>query len=298
MLWGVDLGGTKIEGVIVDPEAEHLQVLRRRIETIASQGYDSIVARIGQLLNLISRESGHPLPSVLGIGTPGVLDPRLGVLKNSSTPCLNGRPLRADLEAALGLRVEMANDANCFALAESLLGAAKGFPTVFGVILGTGVGAGIVIDGHALHGRHGIAGEWGHNVIEENGAPCYCGKRGCVETVLSGPALERHYATLAGEKLPLRQIAERAAAHSGPHAAATIRRLIEFFGLGIARIINVLDPDAIVIGGGVGNIEALYGEELRVEIRKHLFNDALETAILKPALGDSAGVLGAALLAA
>ena len=295
-LWGIDLGGTKIEGVIMEWGARRQPLLRRRIETQAERGYGHIVGRIRELVRCMAEESGRELPETLGIGTPGVLDPRLGTLKNSNTVCLIGRPLREDLEAALGVRIAMANDANCFALAESALGAARGQPTVFGVILGTGVGGGIVVNGHALHGLHGIAGEWGHNVLEENGAPCYCGKRGCVETVLSGPALERRYASLSGAALRLPDIARRAA--GDPHAAATIRRLVEYFGLGIARVINVLDPHAIVICGGVGNIDALYGEEVRAEIRKHLFNNSFETPILKPALGDSAGVLGAAMLAA
>ena len=296
LLWGIDLGGTKIEGVILDPAQDHRQVVRLRIETEASKGYNHIVGRIEELVASMATASGEPRPPTLGIATPGVLDPRLGTLKNSNTVCLIGHPLRKDLEAALGLRVEMANDANCFALAESTFGAARGFATSFGVILGTGVGGGIVVHGQALAGRHGIAGEWGHNVLEENGAPCYCGRRGCVETVLSGPALERYYQYQSGVALPLREIARRAAGDLDPHATATLRRLVEFFGRGISWIINILDPDAIVIGGGVGNIDVLYTEEVRTEIKKYLFNDTLETDILKPALGDSAGVLGAAML--
>ena len=298
LFWGIDLGGTKIEGVILDSEADYHPVVRKRIETQASRGYAHIVSRIAELVASMAEESGQRLPSAIGAGTPGVLDPGRGTLKNSNTVCLIGHPLREDLEAALGLRVAMANDANCFALAESRLGVARGFQVVFGIILGTGVGGGIVVNGHALTGLHGIAGEWGHNVLEENGARCYCGKRGCVETVLAGPALERFYASLSGVPLRLPEIARRARSGVDPHAAATLGRLVEAFGRGLSWIINVLDPDAVVIGGGVGNIDALYGEDVRAEIRKHLFNGSFDTPILKPALGDSAGVLGAALLVA
>ncbi len=296
-LWGIDLGGTKIEGVILDPADAHRQLLRLRIDTEADRGYEHIVGRIAGLVASMAERAGGR-PAALGIATPGVLDPKLGKLKNSNTTCLIGHPLQRDLAAALGVRVAMANDANCFALAESTLGAARGLRVVFGIILGTGVGGGIVVNGEALSGLHGIAGEWGHNVLEENGAPCYCGKRGCVETVLAGPALERYYASLSGTRLGLREIARRAAASEDPDAAATIRRLVECFGKGVSWIINVLDPDAIVIGGGVGNIDILYTEAVRAEIRKHLFNNTFETRILKPALGDSAGCLGAAMLVA
>lgn len=298
VLWGIDLGGTKIEGTVLDPAQDFKPLIRLRVDTEATEGYSHIIERISVLVNAMAQESCLPRPSIIGIGTPGTLDPQRGTLKNSNTICLIGQPLKRDLERKLGCNVVTANDANCFAIAESAFGAAKAFGTVFGVILGTGVGGGIVINGKALEGRHGIAGEWGHNVLEENGHPCYCGKRGCVETVLSGPALERHYAALSGAVLPLRDIAARAKAQADPHAVATISRLVSSFGKAISFVINILDPDAIVVGGGVGNIDALYGEELRAEIAKYLFNDSLETAILKPALGDSAGVLGAAMLVA
>jgi predicted NBD/HSP70 family sugar kinase len=218
------------------------------------------------------------------------------MLKNSNTVALNGRPLAADLASALGVQARLANDANCFALAEATFGAARGHDVVIGLILGTGVGSGIVVGGRVLHGLHGIAGEWGHNPVRGETTPCYCGRHGCVETVISGPALERFYRAASGERAPLPEIARRASA-GDRHADATLGRLVAGFGEAIAAVINILDPDAIVIGGGVGNIHRLYAEETRAAIGRHLFNPEVRTPLLRPALGDSAGVFGAALLA-
>jgi len=296
-LWGIDLGGTKIEGVVMNPMNPGEPLHRLRRETGASLGYDHVVSGIAALVADLERASGLKRPSRIGIGTPGVIDPDTGGLKNSNTVCLNNRPLRADLEAALGCEVAMANDANCFALAEATWGAARGEGVVMGLILGTGVGGGIVVDGRVLNGLHGIAGEWGHNPISGESHPCYCGRRGCVETVLAGPSLERHHRELGGEAVRLPVIVERAAAGSPP-AIQTLACLREKFGVAIAAVINILDPHAIVIGGGVGNIPLLYDAETRAAICKHLFNAELHTRILKPALGDSAGVFGAARLAA
>jgi predicted NBD/HSP70 family sugar kinase len=194
------------------------------------------------------------------------------------------------------VEARLANDANCFALAEALFGAARGRTVVLGLILGTGAGSGIVVDGRVLEGRHGIAGEWGHNPICGETAPCYCGRRGCVETVVAGPALERFYLEQAGEALRLPEIVERARAGQAA-AVATLDRLVAKFGEAIAAVLNILDPDAVVIGGGVGNLPELYGEPARAAIRRHLFNPELRTEFLRPTLGDSAGVFGAALLA-
>lgn len=296
--WGVDLGGTKIEAAVIGPGAEEL--VRMRIPTEADRGYDHIVARIGELLRMVSGESGLPLPSLVGIGTPGRYEERTRSMKNSNTEALNGRDLPRDLERALKMRVAVENDANCFALAESLHGAAAPYmrspsSCVFGIILGTGTGGGIVYGGAARRGAHGIAGEWGHNPLVGEREPCYCGRRGCVETVISGPALERWYAGLTGVELPLGEIAARAG--SDPAAEATLRRLVEQFGRALAAVLNILDPDACVIGGGVGNIDALYSEEARHAVRRHLFTGRLEIPLLRPALGDSAGVIGAALTA-
>jgi predicted NBD/HSP70 family sugar kinase len=222
---------------------------------------------------------------------PGTVEPSTGLMKNANTTCLIGRPLVHDLSAVLGCGVVAENDANCFALAESTLGAAVGSGVVFGVILGTGVGAGIVVEGKVRTGHHGIAGEWGHNILIPDGDPCYCGKRGCVETVLSGPALERWYASLSGRQRPLSEIAT---SHE-TEALATIDRLSEYFGRALASVVNVLDPDAIVLGGGVGNIPALYSRG-RMSLENWMFNPKFEAKLLKPKLGDSAGVFGAAML--
>jgi fructokinase len=218
-------------------------------------------------------------------------------LKNANTTCLNGRSLRADLTARLQTQVRLANDANCCALAEATLGSARGRSVVMGLILGTGVGGGIVVNRHLVEGCHGIAGEWGHNPVCGETTPCYCGRVGCVETVISGPGLERYYRENGGEKIRLPEIAKRAQAGEAL-AAATLARLRDKFGEAIAAVINILDPDAIVIGGGVGNLGLLYEEETRAAIRRHLFNPELRTELLRPALGDSAGVFGAAMLGA
>jgi N-acetylglucosamine kinase len=218
----------------------------------------------------------------------------MGTLKNSNTVCLNGRPLGHDLSVALGADTRLANDANCFALAEATLGAARGRNVVIGLILGTGVGSGIVVHGRVLDGLHGIAGEWGHNPMCGESTACYCGRVGCVETVISGPALERYYETRTGNRLALAEIVGRTATDAA--AEATLGRLTARFGEAIAAVINIVDPDAIVIGGGVGNIDRLYEPGTRLAIRRHLFNPELRTELLRPTLGDSAGVFGAALL--
>ena len=296
-LWGLDLGGTKIEGAILDPAQSNRALHRLRAPTDAHRGYDSIIARVGQLVAQLEEASGTKRPAVIGCGTPGALEWSTGQLKNSNTVCLNGRPLGRDLSAALGIEVRLANDANCFALAEAVLGAAHGRGVVLGLILGTGVGSGVVVHGRVLAGLHGIAGEWGHNPLRGESAPCYCGRDGCVETVLSGRALESFFAERSGERLPLPDIVVRAA--SGDAAGqATLARLRDKFGEALAAVINILDPDAIVIGGGVGNLDLLYEAETREAVRRHLFNGELRTELLRPALGDSAGVFGAALLAA
>ena len=292
-VWGVDLGGTKIEGAVLDPASPKSPIARLRLPTDSAKGYDHILNQIAKVIVALEAESGSPRPSWIGIGTPGAIEPSTGKLKNSNTQCLNGMPLRDDLEKLLGTRIRCANDANCFALAESTLGAARGEGVVVGLILGTGVGGGIVIGGHLIHGIHGIAGEWGHNPIREEETPCYCGRKGCVETVLAGPSLERFFHHESGRSLPLKEIAKL---EGDPHATAALHRLQQKFGEALAVLINILDPDAIVVGGGVGNLPLLYDEQTRKEILKHTFNAELKTKILKPILGDSAGVFGAAML--
>ena len=297
-IWGLDLGGTKIEGVILE-SAYSMKVLERmRIPTEGDKGYDHVLGRIKSLVDQMSTKTGI-MPESIGLGTPGVLDPDLQTMKNCNSTSLNGKYLKKDLEALLDMPVKMANDANCFAAAEACLGVVRDeMPTaqvVFGVIMGTGVGGGVVINGKALYGRHGIAGEWGHNFLDASGGACYCGKVGCVETVISGPGLQRYYASLTGEKKRMQEIVRLAKEGSDEAATKTMQRMVEFFGKGIANVINILDPDAIVLGGGLGNIDLLYTEGVK-EVEKHLFNHVLRTSFLKPKLGDSAGVFGAALL--
>ena len=296
-LWGIDLGGTKIEGAVLDPDRPAEPLARVRVDTESSQGYDHILRRIRSVLEELAATTKLPWPRMVGVGTPGTTEPATGRLKNSNTVCLNGRALAADLAATLGAGCRLANDANCFALAEATLGAARGRAVVLGLIIGTGVGSGIVVHGRVLQGLHGIAGEWGHNPICGEATPCYCGRAGCVETVISGPALERFYRERSGESVTLSEIARRSSTGDA-QASATLGRLIEKFGEAIATLINMLDPDAIVIGGGVGNVDQLYSEVTRAAIRRHLFNPELRTEILRPTFGDSAGVFGAALLAA
>ena len=297
-IWGIDLGGTKIEGVILE-DRETMRVLKRmRIPTDAHKGYINIVRQIYKLIETLTAEVGVR-PSKIGICTPGTLDPIQQTMKNCNTTHLNGMPLKRDLENMMGFPIEMANDANCFAVAEANFGAVADIlpdaQVVFGVILGTGVGGGIVVDGKVLNGRQGIAGEWGHNFLDESGGPCYCGRTGCVEQIISGPALEAYYKNLVGTDLKLPEIVERHNNGMDDMASQTVNRLIENFGKSMANVINILDPDAVVLGGGVGNIDLLYSEGVRA-VEQYVFNNRLDTIFLRPKLGDSAGVFGAALL--
>lgn len=297
-LWGIDMGGTKIEGVILKSADDPKVLFRDRVPTEAFKGYDNILSQVKKLVDMMCDFAGT-LPTKIGVGTPGVNDPKLGTMKNCNTVVMNGKPMKQDLEKLLGLSLEMANDADCFALAETRLGVVKDkFPNsrvVFGVILGTGVGGGIVVDGRPLIGLHGIAGEWGHNFLHESGGACYCGKTGCVETVISGPSLERYYFNETGNKKTLKEIVGLAESQIDPIAQGTVTRLVEYFGIGLSVIINILDPDVVVIGGGVGNIDLLYDRGID-SVRKYVFNHGLDTPIVKPSLGDSAGVFGAAYL--
>ncbi|HLX91832.1 MAG TPA: ROK family protein [Puia sp.] len=299
-LWGIDLGGTKIEGVILRSIEDPTPLIRTRIDTEALNGYHHIVRQIKKLVDDMQAQSGLK-PDTIGFGTPGVLDPILQTMKNCNSTALNGQPLKKDIEAALKIPVLLANDANCFALAETHWGVVKekapGARLVFGIIMGTGVGGGIVVDGKIWPGCHGIAGEWGHNFLDESGGPCYCGKTGCVETIISGPALERYYSILAGKRLRLREIVKHYREGIDENATKAMERLFHFFGKGVSVITNLLDPDVIVVGGGVGNIDGIYttGKEF---LGRYIFNNRVDVPILKPSLGDSAGVFGAAALVA
>lgn len=299
-LWGIDLGGTKIEGAILPSLNDPVPIIRTRIDTEASKGYEHIVRQIEKLVKDMQQQSGL-VPQKIGFGTPGVLDPILQTMKNCNSTALNGRPLKKDLEAALKIPVVLANDANCFALAETHWGIVKEkFPQasiVFGIIMGSGVGGGIVIDGKVWNGHHGIAGEWGHNYLDDSGGACYCGKTGCVETIISGPALQRFYAGITGNNITLKEIVLKYQQHSDEAATQTIQRLCRFFGKAVSVVTNLLDPDVIVVGGGVGNIEAIYTDGLK-SLKEFIFNNSVDVPVLKPSLGDSAGVFGAAALVA
>jgi fructokinase len=288
---GIDLGGTKIEGVVLDASGRELT--RKRIPTEREHGYQHILNRL-KLMHDDLLPVAHGQPTTFGIGTPGALSPRTGLLKNSNTVCMNGQPVKADLEKLIGRKIEIQNDANCFAMAEALLGAGRGKKLVFGVIMGTGCGGGIVYHGEVFTGAQAIAGEWGHMSIDPNGPLCYCGKKGCVETFISGAGLENRYAEKFGGRKPLKEI-EKEFYAGEPKAVEFMHWFFDRFGRALANLIDILDPDIVVIGGGVSNFNALYTEGV-AQVRKYVFTDELETPIVKHQLGDSAGVFGAALV--
>jgi fructokinase len=295
-LWGIDLGGTKIECAVLDENMSI--VVRKRIPTEAEKGYKHILNQVLKLANEVAEEINER-PEYVGIATPGMLEPETQTMKNCNTVCMNGQRMKDDLQSILNAPVKLANDANCFALAETLMGAGKNYPDaklVFGVIMGTGVGGGLVVNKTIIEGRQGLGGEWGHNILEEGGMACYCGKKGCVEQVISGPALEKFYMLSSNKLLNLREIVTSFREGFDIHATGTIERLLEYYGRAISTLINVIDPDLVIIGGGVGNIDLLYTEGYE-RIKKYVFNEGrLSTPIVKPMLGDSAGVFGAALL--
>jgi fructokinase len=288
---GIDLGGTKIEGVALDGQFKEL--FRKRIETQRELGYAHILNRIKSLHDELAANISNQ-PHTFGIGVPGIISPRTGLMKNSNTICLIGQPLQTDLENLLGRKIEVQNDANCFALAEALHGAGKGKNLVFGVIMGTGCGGGIVYKGEVVAGPQGIAGEWGHTSINPDGPLCYCGQRGCVETYISGGGVEDRYAAQFGIKRSFKEIENDYLAR-GPRAVEFMKIFFHNFGRAMANLIDVLDPDIVVIGGGVSKFDALYTRGV-AEVAACVFTDGLETPIVKNKLGDSAGVIGAALI--
>ncbi|MEE8274165.1 MAG: ROK family protein [Alphaproteobacteria bacterium] len=292
---GVDLGGTKIEAIGLGGRGE---VLARRRMATPRDDYDGTVAAIAGLVAGIEREAGAR--GSVGVGIPGAESLATGTIKNANSVWLIGRPFARDLADALGRPVRLANDANCFALSEASDGAAAGAKVVFGVILGTGVGGGVIVDGQVLVGVNAIAGEWGHNPLpwpaddERPGPPCYCGKRGCIETFVSGPGLARDHRAAGGDDLAPSEIAARAAAGDGV-AEAALARYEDRLARALATVINVVDPEAIVLGGGVSNLERLYA---RVPARwgEYAFSDRVDTRLLRARHGDSSGVRGAAWL--
>lgn len=290
--WGIDLGGTKVEGILLDDTLTPL--IRKRVPTESHKGYDHIISRVVELVSALRTESGLE-PEHIGIGTPGISDPHTGLMKNCNTTALIGRPFWHDLQRELEVPITLANDANCFALAEARLGAGRGARSMFGVIMGTGVGGGLVYRGEIVQGLHGIGGEWGHNVLLDDGPRCYCGKYGCVETFLSGPFLERFYHSLSGTARALPDIVVAARGGADPAAAATVDRLHELFGRALSVVINIVDPEVVVLGGGVSNVDSLYTGGVEA-LGRHIFHDRMQTRIERNQLGDSAGVFGAALL--
>jgi len=296
---GIDLGGTKIEAIALSPAGEEITRLRVTTPRDYTASLDAIVALVGEL----ERAAGGA--GTVGVGIPGTVVPRTGLVKNANSTWLNGRPLERDLEGRLARPVRVMNDANCFALSEATDGAAAGAQVVFGVILGTGVGGGIVVDGRCLSGANLIAGEWGHNPLpwlspdEQPGPPCYCGKRGCVEVWLSGPGFERDHAQHAGVTLSGQEIVG-AAARGDAAAAATLARYHDRLSRALASLINVLDPDVVVLGGGMSNIAGL-PEAASALLPRHVFavgasSDPVATRVVRAAHGDSSGVRGAAWL--
>jgi len=288
---GIDLGGTKTEGIVMD-EAGKI-ILRDRLPTPQAAGYDAILQNIYTLVRDFEKKTGQTCR--VGIGTPGSISMQSGLMKNSNTVCLNGKPFQKNLEKILGRTIRIANDANCFTLSEAHDGAGAGFESVFGVIIGTGVGGGVVFKGQLHTGTQRIAGEWGHNVLEPNGPICYCGKRGCVETLLSGPGLENDWRFDGGDpKLDTKKIVTWAD-QGDPRAETVLRRYLERFGKALSVVVNILDPDVIVLGGGLSNIQHLYTEGPKC-LARYVFNDECRTKILPNEHGDSSGVRGAAQL--
>lgn len=292
---GIDLGGTKMEGLAIDGAGRELA--RRRVAT--PPGYEASLDALAALVAGIESDGGAPAKAV-GVGMPGSISPATGLARNGNSTWLNGRPFDRDLQARLGKPVRAANDANCFTLSEAADGAAAGAAIVFGVILGTGCGGGVCVDGRVRDGASGIAGEWGHNPLpwptaEELAiAPCWCGKRGCIETWVSGPALTADHIRAGGDKLRATEIADLAA-QGDARAAATIARWCDRVARGLATIINVLDPDVIVFGGGLSRIDALYADVPPL-LAKYVFSDYVAACLVENKHGDSSGVRGAAWL--
>jgi len=292
---GLDLGGTKIEGVALDDDGVQLE--RRRVAT-PREDYEATVRAMAALVRDIEAETGRR--GTVGVGIPGAISPATGLVKNANSTWIIGKPLDRDLSTALDRPVRLANDANCFALSEAVDGAAAGASVVFGVIVGTGTGGGVVVDRHVLTGPNAIAGEWGHNPLpwpregEWPGAPCYCGKTGCVETFLSGPGMARDHLQATGEALGAPEIAARA--ERGDAAArATLARYEDRMARALAVVVDILDPDVVVLGGGMSQIARLYEAVPRLW-QAWAFSDRVDTLFRPPVHGDSSGVRGAAWL--
>jgi predicted NBD/HSP70 family sugar kinase len=292
---GIDLGGTKIEGIALDVNGGEL--LRRRVPTPGGD-YRATLAAVADLVHGLEEQTGAR--GSVGVGTPGAVSRVTGRIKNSNSVCLINRPLGEDLAALLGREVRLANDANCFALSEARDGAAAGVAVVFGVIIGTGTGGGIVVHGRVMEGLNGIAGEWGHNPLpwsrdtERPGPRCYCGKHGCIETFLSGPGLARDHENAGGRHLTAAELV-RQAEQGDASCVAALERYEDRLARGLASVINVLDPEVIVLGGGLSNVARLYDKVPRLW-GSYVFSDRVDTRLVPATYGDSSGVRGAAWL--
>ena len=287
---GIDLGGTKIEGIALDAAGHELA--RKRVATPAAQGYEAILEAIAAVVGDLETAAGAR--GTVGIGSPGAISRKTGMLKNSNTVCLNGRPLREDLARRLDRPIRLENDANCLALSEARDGAGQGLRCVFAVILGTGVGGGLVVDGTLWPGHQHIAGEWGHNVLEADGPACYCGRRGCVETLLSGPGLAASYRALGGpDGATARDIASRL--EDDPQARAALDLYCARLGRALGVVVNILDPDVIVLAGGLSAIPTLYAAVPAI-LAQAAFTDEFTTPIVPARHGAASGVRGAAHL--
>ena len=285
---GIDLGGTKIEAIIIDDQFQVID--RKRIPTLRDEGYDAIIKRI---IDLSKEMIGiGDISGPIGICTPGTIEATTGLLKNSNTVCLIGKPIQQDMENALGISVLMENDANCFALAESTIGAAKKYDVVFGVILGTGCGAGIVMNKKVHRGANGIAGEWGHHTLYPDGRGCYCGNKGCTESYISGTALESEWKELTGKFSTVTDVIDNKMYEAHPEWK---ENFMMNFGRALSNVIDILDPDAIILGGGLSKVDLLYTEGMQAAY-KESFSEIVRTPILKNKLGDSGGVFGAAMI--
>lgn len=293
---GIDLGGTKTEGIVLDHAG---QVLTRRRVATPRGDYDATLATIRGLVDILEGETGGGRATV-GVGIPGIVSPATGLVKNANSTWLNGRPFDRDLAAVLERPVRVENDANCLAVSEAADGAGAGAGVVFAAIVGTGCGAGIVAHGRVLSGRNAVGGEWGHNPLpwprddERPGPACYCGKQGCLETFVSGPGVAADHRRVTGADLTMEGIVAGAASGSVP-ALATLDRLASRLARGLAAVVNLLDPDVIVLGGGLSNVEALYAE-LPPRIQAYAFSDRIDTPVRRAVHGDSSGVRGAAWL--
>jgi fructokinase len=291
---GIDLGGTKTEVIVLAPDDTVL--FRNRIPTPKHDGYDAILESLCALIFAARQHVPARQPYTVGMGIPGSIHAGTGLVQNANTTCLIGKPLVNDIEHALGCSVAIENDANCFTLAECRAGAACGYGVVFGVIMGTGCGGGLCIDGHIRRGLHNIAGEWGHYAVDPQGVSCYCGNKGCVETKISGGGVESAFYSRYGRIISMQSILQ--GFRSGDaECFEAFCCFLDDFGRCLGGLISILDPDAIVLGGGLSNIEELYslgGER----VKKYVFCEHLKTPILKNLLGDSAGVFGAAWVGA